>query len=143
VPALADLRGFLAGRLPDYMIPADVIAMPEFPLNQSGKIDRHALSSLLGETTAAAEAPERVMPRTPVESLIFDVWRELLKREDFGIDDDFFAVGGHSLLVMQLTFRIEEETGLTFSNLDVFANPTIRRLGEMVFSRLLEDEGSA
>ena len=84
-----------------------------------------------------------VLPRTPVETLIFDIWQELLKREDFGIDDDFFAVGGHSLLVMQLTFRIEEETGLAFSNLDVFANPTIRRLAEMVFARLLEEEGAA
>jgi amino acid adenylation domain-containing protein len=142
VPALADLRGFLGGRLPDYMIPTDVIAVPEFPLNQSGKIDRQALLSMW-EAKPAASAPDRVPPRTPVEALIFDVWRELLKREDFGIDDDFFAVGGHSLLVMQLTFRIEEETGLAFSNLDVFANPTIRRLGEMVFARLLEEEGAA
>jgi hypothetical protein len=141
-PALADLRGFLSGRLPEYMIPADVIALPEFPLNQSGKIDRNALLSLW-EAKPAAPAPERVLPRTPVEALLFDVWRELLKREDFGIDDDFFAVGGHSLLVMQLNFRIEEETGLALSNLDVFANPTIRRLAEMVFARLLEEEGAA
>jgi amino acid adenylation domain-containing protein len=142
VPAFADLRAFLGTRLPDYMIPADAIVLPEFPLNQSGKIDRTALLSLWDAKPTPA-TPDRVPPRTPVEELIFGVWRELLKRDDFGIDDDFFAVGGHSLLVMQLTFRIEEDTGLTLSNLDVFANPTIRRLGEMVFARLVDEEGAA
>jgi amino acid adenylation domain-containing protein len=139
VPAAADLRGFLAARLPDYMIPGDILTVPEFPLNTSGKIDRHALLSLWDARPVEAP-PDRVLPRTPVEELLFALWRELLKRDDFGIDDDFFAVGGHSLLVMQLSFRIEEETGLELSNLEVFAHPTIRRLGAQVFARLVAEE---
>jgi amino acid adenylation domain-containing protein len=131
VPLPADLHGYLAGRLPDYMIPADFLAVPEFPLNTSGKIDRHAILALC-DAGAAEPTPDRALPRTHGEQVLFRLWRELLKRNDFGIDDDFFAVGGDSLLVMQLSFRIREETGLELTNFDVFAHPTIRGIARLI-----------
>lgn len=107
--ALADdetLRAHVRAHLPDFMVPAVFVIVPEFPLTPHNKIDRAALRTLgAGETTAKAA---HVPPRTPVEETVADFWRDVLKAERVGAQDNFFDLGGHSLLATQVMWRVFE-----------------------------------
>jgi len=101
------LRQWLAARLPDYMLPSVWIVLPTLPLNASGKVDRRALAALpLGpQTQPKSETP----PRTKDEEDLAKIWAELLPGKTFDVYTDFFAVGGHSLLLAQLVSRIRAQ----------------------------------
>lgn len=105
---LAGLRAFLAERLPDYMIPSHVQVVDRLPLTDNGKIDRAELRSLLprtaGESVAAGEEP-----RDDLERRLATLWADLLGLPRIGRDQDFFALGGDSLLVTRLAGRIRED----------------------------------
>ncbi len=133
-PDVPALRASLNKDLPDYMMPATISVIDAFPLKASDKVDIQRLLEL--ETTTFESRPH-VAPRTPVEALIASIWSELLGRENIGIDDDFFDMGGHSLLIMQLAFRLEEETGETMEPIDFFRFSTIRALALEVTERLV------
>src|SRR5580704_3863682 len=93
-----DLRGFLAPRLPAYMVPAAAAALPALPLNSSGKVDRQALARHAGAAAPlpAAEGGGHDAPRDPPEELLAGMWANLLGLPRVGIHEDFFALGGHS-----------------------------------------------
>ncbi|TVT61140.1 AMP-binding protein, partial [Amycolatopsis rhizosphaerae] len=106
---VAEVREHCARRLPDYMVPAVIVPLGEMPLSANGKIDRRALpapeDAQLGGGTPYAPA------ETPVQTVVTDIWREVLDVERVGIHDDFFALGGHSLLALRLTSQLQEAFG--------------------------------
>jgi hypothetical protein len=104
-----DLRKTLRRSLPDYMLPQALLELEALPRTANGKIDRNALPALFGETSPATDATP---PRSANEKLVADVWCELLGRREVGVHDNFFEIGGHSLLVLQAIARIEHLTGI-------------------------------
>ncbi|MFI6478620.1 amino acid adenylation domain-containing protein [Nonomuraea sp. NPDC050663] len=104
----AALRAHLKERLPDSMMPAAFVQVDGFPSLPSGKLDRAALPPPGQEPRSTEPVP----PRTPVEKSIAGIWAELLGRDQVGVTDDFFGLGGHSLLVTKLALRVEEEYGV-------------------------------
>ena len=127
--AAADLRGYCKEHLPDYMIPSGFMILDEMPLTPSGKLNRRQLPA--SEITPQGEGE---LPATPTEQNLARIWETLLKVDGIRVDDDFFDLGGHSLLTIQLTRKIKAATGRELSIADVFENPTVRQL-----SLLLED----
>jgi len=127
--APAELRDFIAARLPAYMIPSAFVVVDELPLTPSGKLDRKALPA------PAADAHQRtayVAPATPMQELLAEIWREVLGVDRVGIHDSFFALGGHSLLVVRLVARIHRRLGVELSTRSVFESPTIAEQAERV-----------
>ncbi|MDQ3280871.1 MAG: D-alanine--poly(phosphoribitol) ligase subunit DltA [Acidobacteriota bacterium] len=124
------LHDALAKTLPAPLIPSRFYRVDALPMTSSGKIDRKRAGELtatpLASTTLAATPPS-----TPTETLLHEVERAILGR-DLGIDDDFFASGGHSLAATQLVSRLRQQTGIDVSLLSVFRRPTIRALAAYV-----------
>jgi amino acid adenylation domain-containing protein len=125
-PTVSELRKFLRGLLPEYMVPHLFVELEGLPLTQNGKIDRRALPDPFEVCSDRAE--EHAPPRTPLEVFVADLWRELLHVERVGLRDNFFDLGGHSLLSMQVAHRIEKKTGrrlnprsIVFQNLEQIA----------------------
>jgi amino acid adenylation domain-containing protein len=118
---VADLRGRLQRILPSYMLPSAFVALDALPLARSGKLDVQALPPPDDSETAN----EYVAPRTPVEQVIAEIWADVLGRERVSVMDDFFALGGHSLLVMRLTSSIEAAFGVRLPIRAVFDGPTL------------------
>jgi len=106
----ADLRAFLKDRLPDYMIPSTFVTLETLPLSPNGKVDRAALSA---PPTSPSEARDAMAePRTEVERLIADAWQEALQISRVSVHDNFFDLGGYSLLLMSVIERIEDKLGV-------------------------------
>ncbi|WP_158813220.1 non-ribosomal peptide synthetase [Streptomyces rimosus] len=117
------IRDFAADRLPDYMIPATVIALDALPLTANGKVDRAALPA----PDYAAATTDRA-PRTPHEQTLCRLFAEVLGLERVGIDDRFFDLGGDSLLAMRLTSRARAALGVEIPITVVFESPTVAGL---------------
>jgi acyl-coenzyme A synthetase/AMP-(fatty) acid ligase len=105
----SELRRFLRGELPDYMVPSLFVELPALPLTANGKVDRKALPPPL---EPQRQAGERVAPRTEMERLIAGLWRDAVGASDVSVHDNFFDIGGHSLLSMQVIARLEKEIGV-------------------------------
>jgi amino acid adenylation domain-containing protein len=99
-----DLRSFLRGHLPEYMVPGTVTGLDVFPLNTNGKVDRKALP----EPPAATPAEAHVEPRSPSEKAVADIWRRVLGVDRVGVHDRFFDLGGHSLLATRVLARVRQ-----------------------------------
>jgi amino acid adenylation domain-containing protein len=119
------------GRLPDWMVPARVILLDELPLSPNGKVDRAALP--VPDAEPLPHGHEVVAPRSDVERLLHGIWSELLGHEAFGVLDNFAAVGGDSLLALQVINRAAAR-GLRISPRDFFAHPAIADLAEYATS---------
>jgi hypothetical protein len=117
-----ELRGDLRGRLPEYMVPSAFLVLEALPLTANGKLDRRALP----EPQAQSAAPA-VLPRTATEEAIAAVWREALGLEAVGVEDSFFDLGGHSLLVIQVHRRLAPQFP-ELAIVDLFRYPTISAL---------------
>ncbi len=120
----SDLRRFLAERLPVALVPSAFVALEALPLNPNGKVDRRALARLeapAGSTSAA----EHVPPRTVTEEIVAAIWADLLGAERVGIDDDFFALGGHSLLGIQVLSRLRTAFGVELPVRALFEEPVL------------------
>jgi acyl carrier protein len=127
VPDAAALRAHLTARLPDYMIPALYLPMEKLPLSPNGKVDRLRLPA--PHDVAAPATPSAVAePRSALEQKVAGVWKDLLEVPTLGLDDNFFEVGGHSLLLARMQERLREELGRDVSVLDLFEFTTVRTL---------------
>ncbi|WP_244237085.1 non-ribosomal peptide synthetase [Corallococcus llansteffanensis] len=125
----AVLRAFLKERLPDFMVPSAFEALEALPLTPSGKVDRRLLRARVAPTGNAAEY---VAPATPEELALAGIWTELLGRPRIGARDDFFALGGHSLMAAQIVSRVRESLGVELPLTAVFQSPTLAGLAEVV-----------
>ncbi|MEO8429883.1 MAG: amino acid adenylation domain-containing protein [Acidobacteriota bacterium] len=131
----ADLRSDLAARLPSFMIPSAFVFLPSMPLTPSGKLDRGALPAP-GLARPDLEKPF-VAPTTRTEKVLAGIWKELLRLDRVGTDDNFFSLGGHSLLLIQVSFRLRTSLGVDLPLRFFFELPTISALG-----RAIDDAGS-
>ncbi|MEP6914510.1 MAG: amino acid adenylation domain-containing protein [Acidobacteriota bacterium] len=120
-----ELRGYLKSRLPDYMVPPAFVVLPAMPLSPNGKVDRRALPAPYGERQVEDAYVE---PRNELESRVAAIWRDLLQLDRVGVCDNFFDLGGHSLLLVELHRRLVEAVGPRLSVVDLFAHPTVEQL---------------
>ena len=125
---VAELRRHLAQRMPAYMVPAHILVMDVFKLNTSGKIDKSALPA----PDVPVETAAYVAPRTTAETTLAAVYAGLLGRDQVGIDDGFFDLGGNSLQAMQLVTRIHDELSVDLGVTAIFLAPTVRRLADRI-----------
>ncbi|HEU4733653.1 MAG TPA: condensation domain-containing protein, partial [Kofleriaceae bacterium] len=125
-PADEVLRDHLAQTLPDYMIPARFVSLASLPLTGSGKVDRKALPAPTGPAVAGQGAA--VAPRTPTEHTVAAAYMETLALPRLSVHDDFFALGGHSLLVAQMTARLARALGRPVPMRAGFEHPTVASL---------------
>ena len=128
---LEELRPHLRAALPDYMVPALVVALPALPLTPTAKVDRAALPA--PQWGASPSAAGRVQPRNPVEATLAAIWSDLLATEEpVGVHDNLFALGGHSLTATRFVARVADTYGVNLPVHHVFAGPTIAELAEVV-----------
>jgi len=127
----ASIRGFLADRIPSYMVPTSFVFLETFPLNQNGKVDRRRLQE---DALVPGRQDSRTLvpPRTDLEVTIAEIWVGLLGVPEVGIHDDFFALGGHSLLATRVVSRVRSELGLELPIRSIFESPTVAELARRV-----------
>ena len=127
-PDTMKLRAHARQLLPDYMVPTEIVLMESLPLTSSGKIDRTALAA--APTThrwaTAAQAPRARF--SGLEQQVFSVWQELLQRGDFGLRDNFFDLGGDSMLLLRVGVRLGQAFGQEVRTNDLFRYPTVESL---------------
>ncbi|ARX89447.1 peptide synthetase [Streptomyces alboflavus] len=126
-PGPAELRAFVAAALPAHMVPSAVVVLDELPLTPQHKIDRRALPA-----PAHASAPGRVLPRTPEEQALADIWADVLAVEAVGVEDDFFDLGGDSILAARTLSRIRDELGVRLLVRDVFTARNVAALAPLL-----------
>jgi amino acid adenylation domain-containing protein len=129
-PSATELRGGLKQRLPEYMAPNAFVTLAALPLTTSGKIDRAALPR--PETARPELEDEYVAPRTDLEHAIGALWQQVLDLDRVGVDDNFFDLGGHSLLMVRLQARLQDVLGLQVSIVELFQYPTVAALAAFV-----------
>jgi acyl-coenzyme A synthetase/AMP-(fatty) acid ligase/acyl carrier protein len=132
-PEVAELREFLKGSLPAYMVPAGLTLLAALPRTATGKVDRRALPA---PDRAARPDRELAAPETPTEELLAGIWRQLLGVE-VGIYDNFFDLGGHSLLAPQVISGVEETFQIELPLRVLFEAPTIAQMANAVERILL------
>lgn len=133
---VAAIRDFLSKRLPHYMIPTAILALQALPLTTNGKINYQALPTPSVYRTELQQTHK--MPETELEQAIATIWQEVLQVKNIGLYDNFFDVGGHSLLLMQVHYRLKEIADVDMTVLDLFVYPTVAQLAEHLGQRRLE-----
>ncbi len=130
VPA-ENLRTWLAGRLPDHLVPARIIALPAMPLTANGKVDRAALA-VREEPAVAAGDTSQDLPRTPLEGKLAGLWAKVLGREKIALRENFFELGGNSLSALQLAVGVEKLLGHPLPIAVLFQAPTVELLARWI-----------
>ncbi len=133
-PGADEIRSYLGERLPRYMIPSVFIIMINLPLTENGKLDRDSLPH--PDSVELERSSEYVAPRDELERKIVSLWEELLQVDKIGVDDNFFDIGGHSLLLVKVNQRLEDMFNRKIPVVDMFKYPTVAAL-----TRYLSGEG--
>ena len=133
-PAMELLRAYLAERLPDYMVPAAFVELEALPLTTNGKLDRKALPA----PSFSGVEQQRVEPSTDLERQLHTLWAQVLGHGEFGISDNFFLVGGHSLAAARLMALIEQHFAMALPIATIFHAPQIA-----LMARLMENTNAA
>ncbi len=128
-----DVRDFLYQTLPEYMVPAFYVQLKSWPLLPSGKIDRRALPA--PPITQPNQERAIVAPQTALEQTIAQVWQAILGVERVGRHDNFFDLGGHSLLMFQVCTKLNEQSGHNVSLIELFTYPTVSSLAHFLSRR--------
>lgn len=134
------LRSFLGSRLPAYMLPSIFVTLDALPVNHSGKLDHKALP--VPDRSRKREGREYVKPENPLQYQLVQIWETLFDHRPIGIRDNFFALGGHSLLSVRLMGRIEQAFGKRLQLATLFAGATIEHLAEALLKQEAEANGS-
>jgi amino acid adenylation domain-containing protein len=135
-PSVETLRTYLRATLPEHMVPTAFVMLESLPLTPNGKLDRHALP--IPELRAYARQ-EYDAPQGAIEETLAAVWSEVLRVQQVGRHDNFFALGGHSLLGMKLITKIAEILGIQPPMVTIFRYPTVREMAQLV-EQLLSDD---
>jgi amino acid adenylation domain-containing protein len=122
----SELRSFLKQKLPEFMMPSAFVCLDSLPLTPNGKVDRRALPAPDKNRPTLREL--YVGPRGPLEETVARIWAETLKLEKVGVHDNFFEIGGHSLLILRVQRRLCEVLDHNVSVVDLFKHPTISSL---------------
>ncbi len=134
-PTHTEMRNFLAGRLPEYLVPATFVKLETLPLNSSGKVDRSALPAPATENTLRDNL--FVGPRNPIEERLAAMLAPLLGLDKVSMEDNFFLLGGHSLLGTQLIARVRDAFGIELSLRSLFDAPTVSGLAVQIEALLV------
>ncbi len=126
IPSVSELRGFLQQKLPEYMVPSAFLFLDSLPLTPNGKVDRKALPA--PDQSRPELEHSYTAPRTPVEELLANIWAEVLKLDKIGIHDNFFQLGGHSLIATQVVSRIRTRLSCDLPLRALFESPTVAEL---------------
>ncbi|HKH21932.1 MAG TPA: thioesterase domain-containing protein, partial [Gammaproteobacteria bacterium] len=121
------LRDFLKGQLPEYMIPSNIVVLDAMPLSPQGKVNLRALPD---PSTELMPRDSLEMPRTLLQARLVEIWEEVLKTSPIGITDDFFQIGGHSLLAVRMMTIIRDRLKRTIPLASLIRNPTIASLAK-------------
>jgi amino acid adenylation domain-containing protein len=124
------LRTHLAEWIPDYMVPSAFVTLESLPMTASGKIDRLALPE--PESTGGPSTTSYVAPRTPVEESVAAIWADVLGVERVGVEDDFFALGGHSLRATQIVAQVRSDFSINLPLHALFTSPTVAALAQQI-----------
>ena len=138
-PSVNKLREFLQAKLPDYMLPSAFVVLDALPLTPNGKINRRALpvpESLRPELTTTYQAPQ-----SATEQKIAKLWQEVLHLDQVGIHDNFFDLGGHSLLLLEVNQKLNKSLPRDLSVVEMFQHPTIASLAQHLTQN--SDSGAA
>jgi len=130
-----ELRAHLKASLPDYMVPQHFVPVASFPLTPNGKIDRKALPAPTAATAARAPSTALRPPATPAERELEAIWKELLKCDQVGTDQNFFEIGGHSLLGISMGVEITKRFGVKLPLSQLMRTPTIEGLAQVLDAR--------
>jgi non-ribosomal peptide synthetase component F len=131
-PGTEELKAHLRHALPEFMVPGHIISLDRLPLTPNAKVDRNALPD--PETVTATASPDEafVAPTSDIEQQVAAVWQDVLKVPQVGLEDNFFDLGGHSLLVVQTHRRLKDDLNLELSITDMFRFPTVRSLASFL-----------
>jgi len=124
-----DLRNYLKEKLPDYMVPSQIVFLDEMPLSQNGKVDRKALDNY--EFTRDELQSEFRSATTPVEERLVNIWKQVLSIDKIGINDNFFELGGDSILSIQIISKANQR-GLRITLKQIFQYQTIAELSKVI-----------
>jgi amino acid adenylation domain-containing protein len=134
------LRDFLRQRMPDYMVPTAFVSIPSLPITEQGKVNRAALPSVNGNRLSDEAYAE---PRTLVEEELVKILAPLLKLDRVGVNDNFFLLGGHSLLGTQVIARVSETFGVDLTLLKLFDHPTVAEMSAEIENLIMVKVESA
>ena len=129
-PTGSELRSFLREKLPEYMVPSACVFLDEFPLTPNGKIDRKALPE--PDTGRPLGEEAYVAPQTDAEKALAAIWSEILRLEDVGTQDNFFNLGGHSLMAIRMISRIRSEFHVNLTLPAIFKHQTLEALAGQI-----------
>jgi amino acid adenylation domain-containing protein len=135
-PECEELRAHLARQLPDYMVPAVFVELLELPLTANGKLDKEALPA---PDETRDQRGSGTSPRTPLETALGEIVCDLLGLGQVGVEENFFVLGGHSLLGAQLIARIRDRFGVELSLRSLFDHPTVESMAAAVEERLIAE----
>jgi amino acid adenylation domain-containing protein len=130
------LRERLQSALPDYMVPSTFIVLAEMPLTANGKVDKKALPS----ADLSSQIMEYVAPVTQTEQMMQSIWQQLLDCQQLSITVNFFAAGGHSLMIMALLSKVNQQFNVTLTINDIFAAQTVQQLSQQVDNQAYNNE---
>ncbi|MBN3950378.1 MAG: amino acid adenylation domain-containing protein [Nostoc sp. NMS7] len=136
VLTISDLRNLLKQKLPDYMVPSAFVLLDALPVTPNGKIDRRALPEPDGLRLELEVA--YVPPQNKVEQIIANIWQEVLRLETVGVHDNFFDLGGNSLLIVQVLSKLREVFNMDIPMVDVYKCPTINALAKYLNQKQIE-----
>ena len=125
-----ELRERLREKLPEYMVPGVFVVLEQMPLTVNGKLDKRALPEPGHERPRLKQ--QFVPPRNEAEKTITEIWCEVLKLDSVGIEDNFFEIGGHSLLLIEVSGKLKQRLGLEVPVVELFGNPTISALAQFL-----------
>jgi acyl carrier protein len=127
-PNAGELRNYLREKLPEYMVPSAYAFLGEFPLTSNGKLDRRALPD--PDNLRPDREQDYVAPRNEIEKTIVAIWQSVLNVERVGVNDSFFDLGGHSLLLIRVQQLVKDSFEKPVSIMEMFEYPTIAALAE-------------
>jgi amino acid adenylation domain-containing protein len=139
-PTISQQRASLKEMLPEYMLPSSLMVLNSIPLTPNGKIDYRALPA--PENLHAQRAEDYVAPQTNLERIIATIWQDVLAVEKVGVRDNFFDLGGHSLLVVQVNSRLRKELKRDISLVEMFRYPSVSALANFLARKQVETEPS-
>jgi acyl-CoA synthetase (AMP-forming)/AMP-acid ligase II len=127
-----DIRQFAAGRIANFKVPRQVLIVGQIPKGPTGKVQRVGLAAKLGLAIGTALPRAAVAPRTPIEKVLTGIWAEVLQLEQVGIHDDFFAMGGDSLLATRVLIRLYDIMHVEVGVSSLFEAPTVAEMAEHI-----------